>query len=107
MNLLPALEVLSSRHGVVVQESLGDDGVRHLDNGVVERGEVLAVPVVGRGPQLQHCPHGLQVVGCDGAVHGRAPVSRPEVQDGSTIDQSHHHPGGSGPDPGYQGERSL
>ena len=107
MNLLPALEVLSSSHGVVVQESLGDDGVRHLDDGVVERGEVLAVPVVGRGPQLQHCPHGLQVVGAHGPMHGCAAISRPEVQDGSTIDQSHHHPGGSGPDPGYQGERSL
>ena len=107
MNLLPALEVLSSRHGVVVQESLGDDGVRHLEDGVVEGGEVLAVPVVGGGPQLQHGPHGLQVVGRDGAVHGGAPVPRPEVQDCSSIDQSHHHPGGPGPDPGYQGERGL
>ena len=107
MNLLPALEVLSPRHGVVVQESLGDDGVRHLEDGVVEGGEVLAVPVVGGGPQLQHGPHGLQVVGRDGAVHGGAPVPGPEVQDCSSIDQSHHHPGGPGPDPGYQGERSF
>ena len=107
MNLLPALQVLSARHSVVVQESLGDDGVRHLGHCVVQGSQVLAVPVVGRGPQLQHCPDGLQVVGGDGAVHGRAAVPRPEVQDCSTIDQSHHHPGGSRPDPGYQGERSL
>ena len=92
MNLLPALQVLGSRHSVVVKEGLGDDGVRHLGHGVVQGSQVLAVPVVGRGPQLQHGPHGLQVVGGDGPVHGGAAVPRPEVQDCSSIDQSHHHP---------------
>ena len=50
MNLLPALKVLSSSHGVVVKESLRDGGVCGLDDAVVEGSEVLAVPVVGRGP---------------------------------------------------------
>ena len=107
MNLLPTLKVLCSSHGVVVKESLRDGGVGGLDDAVVEGSEVLAVPVVGRGPQLQHRPHRLHVVGGDGSVHGGAAVLGAEVEDGPAVDQGHHHPGGSGPDPGYERQRSL
>ena len=47
---------------MVMKESLGDARVSVKGHAVVERCKVLTVSVVGRGPELQHGPHGLNVV---------------------------------------------
>ena len=65
------------------------------------------VAIVGRGPELQHRPDRLHVVGGHGAVHGGAAVLGPEVEDGAAVDQRHHHPTRLGSDPGDEREGSL
>ena len=63
MDLLPALQVLGPDVGVVVQQRLGDGGVRGGRRAaVVQRRQVLAVPVVGARTQLQHRAHRLDIV---------------------------------------------
>ena len=69
--------------------------------------QALAVPVVGAGAELEHRPHGLDVVGGDGAVHGGRAVLGAVVQDGAAVDQRHHHPRGPVPDARDQGEGRL
>ena len=63
VDLLPALQVLGPDVGVVVQQRLGDGGVRGGRRAaVVQRRQVLAVPVVGARAQLQHRAHRLDIV---------------------------------------------
>ena len=59
---MPSLKVLSTNMSMVMKEGLSDARVSVKGHAVVERCKVLTVSVVGRGPELQHGPHGLNVV---------------------------------------------
>ena len=86
VNLLPSLQILSTNVSVVMEQRLCDARVSVHGDAVVQGGQVLAVPVVGGGPQLQHCPHCLNVVGAHRPVHGCAPILGSKVKNGSSID---------------------
>ena len=92
VNLLPSLQILSTDVSVVMEQCLCDAGVGVHGDAVVQRGQVLAVSVVGRSSQFQHCPHSLNVVCPHCSVHRRASILGSKVQDCSSIDQRHHHP---------------
>ena len=53
VNLLPALEVLSTNGRVVMEQHLAEDHVRGLHHAQVERGQALRVLVVGAGAKLK------------------------------------------------------
>ena len=59
------------------------------------------------GSQLQHRPHRLNVVRCNGSVHRRCSVLRPVVEDGPAVHQRHHHPSRTVADACYQRKRGL
>ena len=59
------------------------------------------------GSKLQHRPHCLDVVRCNGSVHRRCSVLRPVVEDGPPVHQGHHHPRRTVPDARDQRERGL
>ena len=59
------------------------------------------------GTKLEHRPHRLDVVCCNGSVHRSCSVLRPIVEDGSAVHQRHHHPRRTVPNSRYQRERGL
>ena len=86
VNLLPSLQILSTNVSVVMEQRLCDARVSVHGDAVVQGGQVLAVPVVGGGPQLQHCPDCLNIVSRHCSVHGGGPILGTKVQDCPTVD---------------------
>jgi len=58
MNLVPALAVLDSQGGMVVQQALCDLGLAFPGNGDVQWGDATPIPVVWRCAQFEESTGG-------------------------------------------------
>jgi len=60
MNLIPALAVLDSQRGMVMQQALCDLGLAFPGNGDVQRGDAAPIPVVWRCAQFEESAEWLK-----------------------------------------------
>ena len=85
MDLLPALQILSTDGRVIVQQGLAQHRICLVDDAVVEGRQALGVLVVRTGAELQEGFHRLEVVALDRSMHRRQALLRPVVEEGAAI----------------------